>query len=55
MGTTQECFKLFWINSGSNTTQNSSDTTTYLPSPKSSKKDEQGVLEEQGWTHDVLQ
>ena len=36
----QECNELYWINPGSNIAQNSSCTTTNLPSLKPSKKDE---------------
>ena len=43
MGTTQECYMPFWTNIGSNTSQNSNCTATYLPSHKPSKKDEQGI------------
>ena len=35
MGTTHECYLLFWTNPGSRNSQNSNCTTIYLPSPKS--------------------
>ena len=45
METTQECYVLFWINPESNTQQNSSCTTTHLPSHKTSKQDKQNLLD----------
>ena len=38
---TQECYKVFWTNPGSNTPWNNSCTATYLPSLKQSKWNEQ--------------
>ena len=37
MGSTQQCYMLFWTNPGSSTLQNSSCMVTYLPSHKPSK------------------
>ena len=39
MGTTQECYVLFWTNSGNNILRNNSCIATYVPSPKLSKYD----------------
>ena len=44
MEPTQECCVLFWRNSGSNTSQNITDKTTYFPSYKQSESDEQDML-----------
>ena len=44
MRPTQDCYVLFWINTGSNKPQNSNCTATYLQSYKPSKLDEQDIL-----------
>ena len=48
MGTTQECYMLFWTNPGSTTFQNSCCTATQLPSNKPSKQEEQDMLDTAG-------
>ena len=49
IGTTQECYVLFWANPGRNTLQNSSCAATYFSSHKLPKEDEEdmwGIAEE---------
>ena len=44
----QECYKLYEIDSGGDTTQNSSCTATYYPSQKVSKLDKPDIWDTAG-------
>ena len=45
---TQECYKQFWTNSGSNAPRNNICVTTYLLSQKASEEDEQDIRDTAG-------